>query len=224
MTLFFILSTYIKIIQSFYLGFLLRNKTFSPLGARRQALLLVYTSPTVLKSSSEGTLDAGTERMYFTTFESLGKWCLFLYHHRSSSCFVTLIVNICWYPRVASNLEVLLMTFSFWSLNIIDSFASCRELNTFGSLLMTSGRRVMFITWFVGGNRLHWLGIHLGRALYHYVPYKIRAYGIINSSQIIKSTYNSGIIENLCTTFFPGLIYHLPHEIFLWYTNHIPKR
>ena len=124
MTLLFILSTYKKI-HSFYLGFLLSNKTFPPLEARRQALLLVYTSPTVLKSSSEGTLDAGTERMYFNTFESLGNWCLF--------------VNICWYPRVASNLQVLLMTFSFWSLNIIDSFASCRELNMFGSLLMTSG-------------------------------------------------------------------------------------
>jgi hypothetical protein len=58
----------------------------------------------------------------------------------------------------------------------------------FGSLLMTSGRRVMFITWFVSGNRLHWLGIHLGRALYHYVPY-----GIINSTQILKSIYNWGI-------------------------------
>ena len=115
---------------------------------------------------------------------------------------ISLIVNILEFAY----LEVLIITFSFWPLNIIDSFASCRELNTFGSLLMTSGRRVMFITWFVGGNRLHWLGIHLGRALYHYGPYKIRAYGIRNSTQILNSIYNSGI--RYYTKFMYHILFH----------------
>ena len=116
-----------------------------------------------------------------------------------------MIVNICWYPRVCilgSFINDLLLLIPEYNWPICFMPGVKYVWFIVNDLWYFRGWRVMFITWFVGGNRLHWLGIHLGRALYHYVPYKIRAYGIINSSQIIKSTYNSGIIENLCTTFY----------------------
>ena len=119
---------------------------------------------------------------------------------------ISLIVNIGWYPRVcilgSFNNYLLLLTPEY---NWLICFMPGVKYVWFivNDLWYFRGRRVMFITWFVGGNRLHWLGIHLGKALYHHGPYKIRTYGIRSSTQILNSIYNSGI------RYFTKFIYHI---------------
>ena len=119
---------------------------------------------------------------------------------------ISLIVNICWYPRVcilgSFINDLLLLTPEY---NWLICFMPGVKYVWFivNDLWYFRGRRVMFITWFVGGNRVHSLGKHLGRALYHYGPYKIRTYGIRNSTQILNSIYNSGI------RYYTKFIYHI---------------
>ena len=121
--------------------------------------------------------------------------------------FVSLIVYICWYPRVCilgSFINDLLLLIPEY--NWLICFMPGVKYVWFivNDLWYFRGRRVVFITWFVGGNRL---GIHLGRALNDYGPYKIRAYGIRNSTQKLNSIYNSRI------RYYTKCIYHILFQL-----------
>ena len=104
---------------------------------------------------------------------------------------ISLIVNIGWYPRVcilgSFNNYLLLLTPEY---NWLICFMPGVKYVWFivNDLWYFRGRRVMFIT------------------LYHYGPYKIRAYGIRNSTQILNSIYNSGI--RYYTKFMYHILFH----------------